>query len=99
VVDFLVEPQNQQLRFGDLCLKIIVMISCFEPQNQAGYCLLIVPQNRRKDDGVAHASRFSGLLHVEVSRVKVSQSDLKTDRCSMVGGACGTITEVASSPS
>jgi hypothetical protein len=46
VADFLVEPQNQQLRFGDLGLKIIVMISCFEPQNQAGYCLLIVPQNR-----------------------------------------------------
>jgi hypothetical protein len=99
VADFLVEPRNQQLRFGDLGLKIIVTVSCFEPQNQAGYCLSIMPQNRWKDDGVTHASRSSGLLHVEVSWVKVSQSGLKTGRCAMVGGACGTITGVASSPS
>jgi hypothetical protein len=48
---------------------------------------------------VGHTSRSSGLFHVEASRTRVSQSDLKTGRCVMAGGAHGTITEVASSPS
>jgi hypothetical protein len=44
---------------------------------------------------VGHVSRSSSLLHVEASRVRVSQSDLKTGGCATVGGACDTITEVA----
>jgi hypothetical protein len=47
---------------------------------------------------VRHALTSSELLRVEASRVKVSQSDLKTDRCVTAGGARGTIAEVASSP-
>jgi hypothetical protein len=45
---------------------------------------------------VGHASRSSDLLHVEISRVRVSQSDLKTVRGATAGGACGTITKVVS---
>jgi hypothetical protein len=44
---------------------------------------------------MGHTSRSSGLLHVEASRIKVSQSGLKTDEGVTAGGACGTITEVA----
>jgi hypothetical protein len=44
---------------------------------------------------MGHASRSSGLLHVEASRVRVSQSGLKTSRGATTGGADGTITEVA----
>jgi hypothetical protein len=43
-----------------------------------------------------HASRYSGLLHVEASLGRVFQSGLKTDGDVMMGGARGTITEVAS---
>jgi hypothetical protein len=39
-------PQNWWLQFGDLCLKITVMVSWFSPQNQAGFSLLIAPQNQ-----------------------------------------------------
>jgi hypothetical protein len=43
------------------------------------YGLSIVPQNRREDeDSVGHASRSSGLLHLEANRARVSQSSLKT---------------------
>jgi hypothetical protein len=45
---------------------------------------------------VGHASRSSGLLHVEVSLCRVYQSGLKTGGGATAGGACGTITEVAS---
>jgi hypothetical protein len=45
---------------------------------------------------MGHASRFSGLLHVEVSLARVSQSGLKTDEGATMGGARGTIMEVAS---
>jgi hypothetical protein len=38
-------------------------------------------------DGVGHASRFKGLLHVEATLARVFQSDLKTDECAMTGGA------------
>jgi hypothetical protein len=44
---------------------------------------------------VGHASRSSDLLYVEVSLVRVFQSDFKTGGCAMAGGARGTITEVA----
>jgi hypothetical protein len=38
------EHQNRQLQFGDLRLKITVMVSWFVPQNQTSYSLLIAPQ-------------------------------------------------------
>jgi hypothetical protein len=41
-------PQNWHLRFGDLSLKITKTVSWFGPQNQAGYGLLVAPQNRRR---------------------------------------------------
>jgi hypothetical protein len=46
---------------------------------------------------VGHALRSSGLLNVEVARV--SQSGLKTSGGATMGGARGTITEVASEAS
>jgi hypothetical protein len=48
---------------------------------------------------VRHASRSSGLLHVEASLARVSQSDLKTSGDATMGGACGTIAEVTSDAS
>jgi hypothetical protein len=54
------------------------MISWFVPQNQAGYGLSVAPQNRRVSDDVGHASRSSGLFHVEANQARVFQSDLKT---------------------
>jgi hypothetical protein len=38
-------PQNLQLRFGDLDLKITATVSWFVPQNQAGYDLSVAQQN------------------------------------------------------
>jgi hypothetical protein len=43
---------------------------------------------------MGHASRSSGLLHVEASLARVSQSGLKTGIGVMAGGARGTIAEV-----
>jgi hypothetical protein len=48
------------------------MIFWFGPQNQAGDGLSVAPQNRQEEDG-RHTSRSSGLLHLEASRVRVSQ--------------------------
>jgi hypothetical protein len=45
---------------------------------------------------VGHTSRSSGLIHVKASLAWVSQSGLKTGGGTMTGGACGTITDVAS---
>jgi hypothetical protein len=45
---------------------------------------------------VGHVSRFSSLLRIEESRARVSQSGLKTGRGATMGGARGTIAEVAS---
>jgi hypothetical protein len=39
------------------------------------------------------------LLRLEISRDMISQSGLKTGGGTTVGGACGTITEVASESS
>jgi hypothetical protein len=89
-------PQNRQLRFGDLGLKIITTVPCFGPQNQEGFSLSVAPQNRRMEDGAGHATRSGGLLHLEASCVIVSQFGLKTSGCATVGGARGTIMEVAS---
>jgi hypothetical protein len=63
------------------------------------FSLLVAPQNRRKEVDAGHASRFSGLLHVEVSLTRVSQSGLKIGGAATAGGARGTITEVASEAS
>jgi hypothetical protein len=48
---------------------------------------------------VGHASRSSGLLHMEASLARVSQSGLKIGGGATVGGARGTIAEVASEAS
>jgi hypothetical protein len=64
-------PQNWQLQFGDLGLKITMMISWFGPQNQLGFGLSVAPQNRWREDGMRHASRSSGSLHQEASRARV----------------------------
>jgi hypothetical protein len=75
-----------------LGLEITVTVFWFVPQKHAGYGLSVVPPNRREDkDGVEHASRFSDLLHLEVSRASVSQSGLKT------GGDAPQMVHVASS--
>jgi hypothetical protein len=71
VEGFLFVPQNQQLWFGDLDLKITATVSWFGPQNQAGFGLSVAPQNRRREVGVGHASRSSDLLRVEVSLARV----------------------------
>jgi hypothetical protein len=44
---------------------------------------------------MGHALRSSGLLHVEASQAKVSQSGLKTGGGVTAGRARGTIAEVA----
>jgi hypothetical protein len=43
---------------------------------------------------VGHTSRYSGLLHVEVSLARVSQSGMKTGGGTTTGGARRTIAEV-----
>jgi hypothetical protein len=48
---------------------------------------------------MGHASRSSGLLHVEASLARVSQFGLKNGRGTTAGGAHGTITEIASEAS
>jgi hypothetical protein len=48
---------------------------------------------------VGHASRSSSLLHVEASMARVSQFGLKASGGATVGGAHGTIVEVASEAS
>jgi hypothetical protein len=92
-------PQNCQLRFGDLSLKITATFSWFGAQNQAGFNLSVAPQNQWREDSAGHAARSGGLLHLEASRTRVSQSGFKTGGGATVGGVRGTITEVASGSS
>jgi hypothetical protein len=92
-------PQNRELWFGDLVLKITTMVSCFGPQNQAGVGLSVVPQNQRREVSAGHTSRSSSLLGMEASLARVSQSSMKTGGGATTGGACGTIVEVASEAS
>jgi hypothetical protein len=75
------------------------MVSWFGPQNQVCFGFSVVPQNQRREVGTGHASRSSGLLRVEASLARVSQSGVKTGGCTTMGGARGTIAEVASEPS
>jgi hypothetical protein len=58
--------------------------------------LSVAPQDRRREVGAGHALRSSSLLGVEANMARVSQSGLKTDGGATMGGARGTITEVAS---
>jgi hypothetical protein len=76
-----------------------MMISWFGPQNQVGFGLSVVPQNRRREIGVGHTSRSSGLLGVEASLARVSQSGLKSGGGVTAGGARDTIMKVASKTS
>jgi hypothetical protein len=92
-------PQNRQLWFGDLGLKITATVSWFVPQNQADFSLSVAPQNRWREVGAGHASRSSILLVVEASLARISQSGLKTGGDVTAGGAHGTITEVTSETS
>jgi hypothetical protein len=48
---------------------------------------------------VEHTLRSSGLLRMEASLARVSQSGLKTGGVTTMGGARGTIVEVASEAS
>jgi hypothetical protein len=64
-------PQNWQLRFGDLGIKITATVSWFGPQNQAGFDLSVAPQNRWREVGARHEWRSSDLLHVEPSLARV----------------------------
>jgi hypothetical protein len=48
---------------------------------------------------VGHASRSDSLLDLELNSARVFQSGLKTGGGTTVGGACGTIIEVASESS
>jgi hypothetical protein len=57
--------------------------------------LSVAPQNRWSEVGTGRTSRYSGLLGVEASLARVSQSDLKTGGGATVGGVRGTIAEVA----
>jgi hypothetical protein len=70
-----------------------VTVSWFGPQNQAGFGLLVAPQNQWREVGAGHALRSSSLFGVEVSLVRVSQSGLKTSGGVTMGGARDTITE------
>jgi hypothetical protein len=76
-----------------------VTVSLFGPQNQVDVSLSVAPQNRRREVGAGHASRFSSFLGGETSLARVSQSGLKTGGCVTTGGARGTIAEVASEAS
>jgi hypothetical protein len=68
------------------------MVSWFGPQNQVTYSLSVAPQNRLVDeDDVGHESRFSGLLRLEASRARISQSGFKTS------GGVAQMVHVASS--
>jgi hypothetical protein len=64
-----------------------------------GFDLSVASQNERREVGVRHASRSSGLFHVEASLARIFQSGLKTDGGATTGGARGTITKVASDAS
>jgi hypothetical protein len=89
-------PQNRQLQFGDLGLKITAMVSWFGPQNQVDFGLSVAPQNRQWKVDAGHTLRSSGFLRVEASLARVFQSDLKTGGNATADGARGTIIEVAS---
>jgi hypothetical protein len=61
--------------------------------------LSIAPQNRWREVGAGHTLRSNGLLRMEESLTRVSQSGLKTGGDVTMSGARGPITEVASEAS
>jgi hypothetical protein len=79
-----------------LSLKTTATVFWFGPQKQAGFGLSVAPQNRRREIGAGHASKFSSLFGVKASLARVFQSGLKTGGGATTGGARGTIVEVAS---
>jgi hypothetical protein len=64
-----------------------------------GFGLSVAPQNQRREVGAGHTLKSSGMLRVEASLVRVSQSGLKTGGGATTGGACVTIIEFASEAS
>jgi hypothetical protein len=65
---FLVELQHQGGGgFPGLGIKITATVSWFGPQNQVGFGLSVALQNQRREVGMGHTSRSSGLLRVEAS--------------------------------
>jgi hypothetical protein len=81
----------------------LVIWASKSPRQFLGLCLKIkqtsVYRLRHKTNGERSAQdmhRSSGLFHVKASLARVFQSDLKTGGGATTGGACGTITEVAS---
>jgi hypothetical protein len=76
-----------------------VRVYWFGPQNQVGFSLSVASQNRWREVGAGHTSRSSGLLRVEASSARVSQSGLKTGGGMTASGAGGTIMKVASKAS
>jgi hypothetical protein len=112
VMDFLIELQNQGGgEFSGLALKTdsysLVIWASKSPRRFLGWAsklsrLQFVGCATKPTEGCdseGYASRSSGLLRVEASQIRVSQSGIKTGRGVMTGGACGTITEVASKSS
>jgi hypothetical protein len=62
-----------------LASKLVGTVSWFGPENQVGYGLSVAPQNRQEDeDGMGHTSRYSSLLRLEASWVRIFYSSLKT---------------------
>jgi hypothetical protein len=61
--------------------------------------LSVAPQNQWREVDAGDTSRSSSLLGMEVSLTRVSQSGLKTGGGVTMGGARGTIAEVASEAS
>jgi hypothetical protein len=112
---FLVEPQNQGgAGFFGLDLKIgnygLVIWTSKSPNHRDSFFVWASKPNRVRFigcatksmegcDGVGHTSRSSSLLHMKANMARVSQSGLKTGGGAMVGGTCGTITEVTSESS
>jgi hypothetical protein len=64
-----------------------VTVSWFGPQNQVGFDLSVASQNRRREVDAGHALRSSGLLHVNASLIRVSQSSLNIDGGATTGDA------------
>jgi hypothetical protein len=78
-------PQNRQLRFGDLGLKITVTF----------FLAWASKPNRQREVDAGHALRSIGLLRVEASWAWISQFDLKTGGGAATDGARDIITNVA----
>jgi hypothetical protein len=76
-----------------------VTVSWFGLQDQVSSGLSVAPQNRWREIGAGHALGSCGLLHMEASLARVFLSGLRTGGDATMGGARGTIAEVASEAS